>query len=373
MKKIMHVIHGLNTGGAETLVKDYALNLDKSKFDIVILCFDHIKESPYEKLLKDNNIKVIYVCDYMKYYNKKCLLFKLINHVEKYHLIKKIIHKEKPDVLHTHLPVNSYIKYSRPTKGTKIIHTVHNEPKKLWNLNIKSRKKDFYAARWLVKKYNMSFITLHDEMRKEVNELFNVNNSVVLNNGISINRFNKSIAKEDIRNKLGIPNDCYIIGHVGRFTKQKNHEFIVDVFNEIHKKRKNTFLLLVGSGVEKKNIIDKLHGLKLDSNYMILENRKDIPELLNAMDCFIFPSIFEGLGISFIEAQIARIPCFISNNVPRHAIISNMVVSLPLSLSCEEWSENIINYKKPEQIIVNDEGWDIANVVDNLEKMYSVN
>ena len=135
--KIMQFIHGLNTGGAETLVKEYAMNLKNTKYEICILCFEHYEASPYEKLLKEKNIKVIYVCDYMKHYNKKGFFYKCINHIQKYLLIKKTIHKEKPNILHTHLPINSYVKFAKVNKNTKIFHTVHSNPNvRAWNTSL---------------------------------------------------------------------------------------------------------------------------------------------------------------------------------------------------------------------------------------------
>ena len=366
MLKIMHFIHGLNTGGAETLVKEYALNLKNKNYDIVILCFTHCYDSPYEKLMLENNIKVIYVCDYMKYYNKKSFLFKCINYIQKYLLVKKIIHNENPDVLHTHLPINSYVKFAKPSKNTKIFHTVHSEPKLFWpNCN-----KDYKAAKWLVNKYNMRFICLHENMKNEINKMFNVNNSIAIKNGIDFSRFEKDFDRKKIRNDLGINNDFFVIGHIGRFNKVKNHDFLIDVFKEIYLKNKKAYLVMIGVGIEEENIINKLHELDLDNNYVILRNRTDIPELLSIMNVFIFPSLYEGLGISLIEAQKMKLPCFVSDRVPDGAIISNLVTKLSLDISSKEWSNIILNYKKPENLILDDEEWDIKKVIDKLERVY---
>lgn len=368
--KVMHVIHGLNTGGAETLVKEYALKLDKKKFDVTVLCMNRINNSPFEKLLKDNNINVIYISDYQKNYNKKGMFFKIINIIQKYMLVKKIIHKEMPDILHTHLPINNYIKFSKPKKGTKIIHTVHNEPKYLWPKNNSKRQKDLNAANWLVKNYNMRFIVLHDEMKNEINTMFGVNNSIVLNNGIDFYRFENVKDKNEKRKELNIPNNAFVIGHIGRFNYQKNHEFLIKVFAEIYKKNKSSFLLMIGTGEEKERIISKLDELGLKNNYLILENRMDIPDLLNVMDVFMFPSRYEGLGIALIEAQKMNLPCFISDRVPKSAIISNLVTKLSLDLSPSEWANIILEYELPQNICLNDKDWDMKEVIRKLENIY---
>ena len=130
--KVMQMIHGFNTGGAETIVKQYAINLDKKLFDVVVLCFERHEESPYDQELKDNGIKVIYICDSMKFYKKRNFFCKIINYLQLYYYTRKFIHIEKPDIIHTHLPLSTYIKFSRPKKGTILYHTVHAEPTNFW-------------------------------------------------------------------------------------------------------------------------------------------------------------------------------------------------------------------------------------------------
>ena len=369
MKKVMHVIHGLNTGGAETLVKNYALKMDKNNFEVVILCFDHYYDSPYEKILEDNDVRVIYVCDYMKFYGSKNPLLKLFNKIEKYLIIKRHVKNEKPDIIHTHLQINRYIKFSKPKKSVSLFHTVHNEPIVLWRRGKFNRRLDFLSTKCLVKKYNMRFIVLHEEMKKEVNKLFHVSNSVVLNNGIDFNCFNGSV-NNNLKKYLKIPNDAFVIGHIGRFTEQKNHSFLVDVFYSMYKKHKNSFLLMIGSGTNKESIERKLDDLGLNGHYLILSNRNDIPDLLSIMDIFVFPSIFEGLGIVLIEAQKMKVPCFISTAVPKNATISNLVTRLSLDLEPSEWAKIIFDYKKPEKIVLDDKDWNMVNVVKKLEDIY---
>ena len=89
MLTVVHFIHGLNMGGAETLVKNYALLMDKSKFNVIILCYDHYKDSPYEDILRKNNIDMFFVCDDMPLYQRKDIVAKIINRVQRYLLVRK--------------------------------------------------------------------------------------------------------------------------------------------------------------------------------------------------------------------------------------------------------------------------------------------
>ena len=368
--KIMHFIHGLNTGGAETLVKEYLLNFEKSKFDVILLCLKHENESPYEKELECNKIKVVYAQDYLPFKKQNLLFEKIVNRMCEYCVVRHIVRKEAPDILHTHLPLNAFVKFARPGCRTVIYHTVHNEPMVLWRKDDNGRRRDFKAAKWLVKKYGMRFIALHDRMRDEVNEMFGVSNTVVLNNGIDVSKFKWARSGDQVRGELKIPQNAFVVGHVGRFSEQKNHEFLVDVFADMKKKRKNAFLLMVGDGSEKKRIEEKLKKARLDDSYLILSNRSDMPDLMATMDIFVFPSRFEGVGVALIEAQEARLPCFVSDNASEYASISNLVVRLSLDDGVNKWTEAILSYGRPEKVIVEDGDWDIRKVVKKLERLY---
>lgn len=369
MKKVLFLIHGMSTGGAETLVKDYILKLNKDKFDVVLLCFYHCFDSPYEKILEESGVKTIYI-DKSRISSKNVFI-RLYMLIRRYILIRKNIKVEKPDILHSHLRVNSYVKFARPNKNCKIFHTVHNEPKKLW-FGSSKKQYDLKCAKYLVKKYNMRFIVLHEDMRNEINNLFEVNNSIILNNGIDFSRFDASIIKnnKDFKEELNIPIDSFVIGNIGRFSKQKNQEFLIEVFSQLVKIRNNSFLLLIGTGAEKKNLENKLSELGLKDKYLILSNRGDIPDLLGIMDIFVFPSIYEGLGIVLIEAQKMNLPCFISDKVPKAAEISNLVTRISLNKSAMEWTNIITKYKYPKKIVLKDKEWDMNEVVKKLEKIY---
>lgn len=368
MKKIMQFIHGMTMGGAETLVKDYLLNLNKKEYELVLLVMKKYN-TLYEKILEAHGIKVIYIDKETKLSKKNNIVSRIINYIKRYITVKKVINIEEPDILHIHLPIESYVKFAKPKKPIKIFSTIHSAPQELYN-NTYKRQKELKAAKWLVKNYNMRFIVLHNDMRKEINKMFNVDNSIILNNGIDFKRFENPKLKMDIRRELNIPENAFVVGHVGRFSKVKNHNFLIDVFNEINKKNENSFLLMIGNGREINCIENRLHKLQLDNKYLILKDRIDIPDLMNAMDVFIFPSTYEGLGIVLIEAQKMKLPCFKSDVVPNYAIISNLVTTLSLDDNPYIWADKVLNYKYPAKININEKEWDIKMVVQKLEKIY---
>ncbi|MBQ9484701.1 glycosyltransferase [Candidatus Saccharibacteria bacterium] len=368
--KIMHVIHELNIGGAQTLVKNYMLNFDDKNNEVVLLCFNHENDSLYEKELSDKGVRVIYVQDSLLFKQKNNILTKALNRYYRYMVIKRIIDEQSPDIIHMHLAVNRFIKFARPKRDTKLFYTVHSEPKAIWQTNKKNGKTEFQATKWLANNYDMKFIVLHGKMKEEVDKLFNTNNSLILNNGIDVTSIKKSKSLNQIRMELGIPKQAFVLGHIGRFLKVKNHEFLADIFIEIAEKNNKAFLLMVGDGPEKELTVNKLNNAKLKGRYLILANREDVPDLLSAMDVFVFPSLYEGIPLSLIEAQIARKPCFVSDMVNEHAIISNLVTKISLKQSASVWSQAVLSYKTPKKKIVNEDDWDIKKETKKLEQVY---
>lgn len=370
--KLLHYVYNLNQGGAETLVKDYALLIDKKKFDIVILCHDRIG-SPYEKILVDANIRVVYISDYIPfkkfYFNP--FVNKIICHsyLDKF-IAKYIIKKEKPDIVHAHMFCNDLIKFASIPQSCKLFYTVHSQPKAYWCNNKRFAQRDFKALSYLVKNHSMRLIALNDPMRLELNEMFHVNNTVVLNNGIDFRKFNVEESKKTIRKSLEIEENAFLVGHVGRFVPVKNHDLIVDSFNELHKIRDNAHLLLVGSGELRPQIVAKIKVLKLEDKVTIIDSRTDIPRIMKALDVFIFPSHFEGLGIVLIEAQKMGVSCVISSAIPEAAVVSNLVHRMEKNAPAKEWAEQLNKTERIEPQYFGIEKWDMNVVIKQLEELY---
>lgn len=369
-KKVLQFIHGLNMGGAETLVKEYCLGLDKEKYDVSVLCF-YQYHTPYEKLVEEAGIRITYIDDFETCSKSRMnkVILRVWLFIKRIFCVRRYIRKESPDIIHTHLNDNTYVWTAGPAKGTRIFHTVHSELKELWDGSIESNI-DFYASKRLIKKYQMRFITLHEEMRVETNKFFGVNDSVILNNGIDFKKFDTALSKDVVRQREGIPADAFVIGHVGRFNELKNHVFLVKVFHEIHKRNQNAYLLLVGNGDTMPEVQAQIRQLGLDACSKILSYRTDIPDLLNAMDRFVLPSTYEGLGIVLIEAQKMKLPCVASDVVPDAATISNLVKKLDLNLPPEVWAKEIEEFSVEEVCYHGLEEWDMKNVINKLETIY---
>jgi glycosyltransferase EpsF len=195
----------------------------------------------------------------------------------------------------------------------------------------------------------------------------------ILPNAIDPERFKFSeSARREIRAKYGIAEDDFVVGHVGRFYPQKNHEFLIDVFAELHKQKSNAKLLLLGDGPLQEHIKQKVESLGLTSTVIFAGLQKDVAPFYSAMDVFAFPSLWEGLPLTLVEAQYTGLPCVVGENVTKETIITNKVHVVPLSSikpMCEELtSSNISDNREHPQI--NSRRFDIENCYKMLESLY---
>lgn len=151
-----------------------------------------------------------------------------------------------------------------------------------------------------------------------------------------------------VRHGLGIADDAPVVGHVGRFNKQKNHEFLLDVFQYVRQRRPDACLLLVGTGELLPAMRQKAERLKLTDSIKFLGTRQDVPQLLQAMDVFLFPSLMEGLSVSMVEAQCAGLSCVASSTIPREVAMTDLVTFVSLKRTAAEWADMVISeYEKP--------------------------
>ena len=164
----------------------------------------------------------------------------------------------------------------------------------------------------------------------------------IINNAIDVAAYTyASTKRQEMRRQLGLENEL-AIGHVGRFNQPKNHPFLLDIFAVLLKKEPNAILLLVGGGENMLKIQAKAHALGIAEHVRFLGVRSDVADLMQAMDVFVFPSLYEGLGIALIEAQAAGLPCVVSDTIPHEAYLTDLVDSESLSAPAEKWAEKIL-------------------------------
>ena len=135
------------------------------------------------------------------------------------------------------------------------------------------------------------------------------------------------------------------VGHVGRFNKQKNHTFLIDIFNEAYKENDKLRLVMVGIGPLMNKIKKKVIQLNLSDAVLFLGQRSDVNELMQAMDIFILPSLYEGLPLVGVEAQTSGLPCLFSDTITKEVKLNTTTKYLSLKDDYSVWKENILNFK----------------------------
>lgn len=196
----------------------------------------------------------------------------------------------------------------------------------------------------------------------------------ILNNAIPAESYTFDAEKQRIqREKWKIESDELVIGHVGSFTVPKNHLFLLDVFHALQK-RIPAKLMLVGDGDLRREIEDKIQKLDLADKVILTGVRSDVPDLLQAMDVFLFPSLHEGLPMTMVEAQASGLPCLISDKVPMECKMTENVQQISLADSPEIWADRVMEAAKTTRRNTYEEikaaGYDIVENAKRLQNMY---
>ncbi len=197
----------------------------------------------------------------------------------------------------------------------------------------------------------------------------------ILHNAIDIEKFS---FKQDVRDKyrelLGLE-DRFVIGHIGRLSAQKNHDFLIDVFYEVTRTMNNVKLMLIGKGPLENILREKVKKLGLSDKVLFLGQRQDVSHLLQAMDLFCLPSKFEGFPISVIEALAAGLPTVVSDKITPEIGICPEVSFVPLK--ADLWKKIIVQYYKDGVVredtkeVISNLGYNLKSSVKIIEKLYS--
>lgn len=397
--KVIEFIQTMGDGGAETLVKDYARLIDKGRFAVTVVVLHALEDSANLRHLKNYGIPVIALSsqdDVLKRiwhrlfwkknkaeiqsenvmekpvlpgdtYEEETAARRVRNYVRNLFFglkFLKVLHQTGATVVHVHLDLLECLQTVSPAlKGVRLVHTCHALPDLIY-AGVEGR-----AARHLIRRNGLQLVALHSEMAKEMDAMFPQQKTVVIRNGVDFTRFqNPRLSRGEMRAELGIPDHAFLVGHVGRFTPEKNHTFLVDVFQKIAEKEPNAYLLMIG-GSDSSQIARKLESYGLNGRFQILSGRGDIPELLAAMDVFVFPSIFEGFPVSVIEAQAAGLRCIVSDRCPEEVFRTQTCIPMPLE-NPESWAQAALNPKLKRETSRNLSDYDMNREIRRLEALY---
>ena len=333
MKKILHVVSGMNAGGMETMIMNYYRNIDKNKYQ-----FDFLINDPNKCFFEEEIIKLggkIYRVPYQR------------ENIFKNHLgVRKVLSENNYDVIHMHQGITYYypLKYAKKIGiKNRIIHNHGINRKFLKYLKIYNN----FFARKRISSLGNNYISCSKDVLNHIfsDKIIEDRNYTILPNAIDINRFRYSEQKrKKIRKEFEIGDKTLFI-HIGTFTIPKNHIFLIEVFEKYLKENSDSVLLLVGNGELKKEIIGLVKNKKIEENVIFAGIRNDVEDLLSASDIMLFPSLYEGLPLTLIEAQANGIDIISSNNVSLECKISDLIHFVSIDNS-DKWIDEIKQRKK---------------------------
>jgi glycosyltransferase involved in cell wall biosynthesis len=326
--RVLHIVGGvMDVGGIEMFLMNYYRHIDRNviQFDF---CIVEEGDGHFDEEIRGLG-GVIYNLPSKKRHPIKHLksLLKVLRHYRNY-------------PVHMHLDgMNGlYGLIALINKNQIRISHSHNT-NHLTNNIVKRLIHDFF--RLLNRAVNNKFAACSNEACLWLHGIKKAQEAILIRNAINTKNFEFSEAlREQYREYYGITDEI-VIGHVGRFDPQKNHDFILQIANELKNKSFNFKFIFIGDGVLFERINSKVKMLKLDSKVIFVGKTKRPNIYYHMMDLFILPSNFEGLGISLVEAQVNGLNCIVSDEIPDEAVISENVKKLPLGNS-ENWANNII-------------------------------
>ena len=358
--KILQIFTVLNKGGAETNLMNYYRNMDRSQFQIDFLV--HRETGFFEEELIKSGSKIFRLPAILPWKLKEYK--KAVKNFFEEHNDYDIIHGQCSE-----LGVFIYEEAKRRNIPVIIAHA--------HNAKMDKDKKLLFRLMW--KRRMRKSINAYFTCGKEAAEnLFGKNlarYSYQMNNAIEVEdfQFNQEI-REKKRKELQAEETINLV-NIGRFNTQKNQSFLLEVFAELIKRNKKYKLFLVGQGELESQLREKAKQLQIEQDVEFLGLRNDVPELLQAMDVFVFPSLFEGFGIAFLEAQATGLKCVVSDNIANEAhIVKNNIVEISLKNSAQQWAEKIAEINNFERknvaTLIKEKGYDIKENAQKLEKKY---
>lgn len=361
MKRVLQVLGTTNLGGAESRVMDLYrhMNRDEIQFDFLV----HHRDGYFEKEIREMGGNVYYLPSFRIYnffnYKRTCYEF----------------FREHSDYIavHGHMTSTAAI-YLPIAKACGIPLTIAHARSAGVDPGLKG-----ILTKWMRRK-----LWKHCDIAIACSDLagqavFGNHDFYFMPNGIDTKEFQKNEQKrEEVRRKLGLEEN-FVIGHVGRFDYAKNHGFLIDIFSEIVKldANSNPKLLLLGEGGSMKEMKEKVKKLGIEKDVLFLGNQRPVEAYYQAMDTFVFPSFFEGMPGTVIEAEAAGLPCFISDRITKQVKATNEVYFLSLEKAAKEWAEEIIEKRdklkrksNPQEIQLTNSFYDVNKQVEFYEKLY---
>lgn len=323
MKKILYYLRALNIGGAETFVCNVLEKIDTAQYHIdIVLQSDKNENVRLLELCKKKDVKIFYTLPFEKHYFKS------------YKQLLSIVKDNGYDVIHLHansLINNIPILVARKAKCKFVVHS-HNSNN---NVGGAIGKYIHYFNRWLMNHGEVVRLSCSDKAAKW---MFGSQKYQLINNGINLDTYKyNNQSRIELRKKYNIDDNILVWGHVSRFVEAKNHDFLIKCFDYYNKKNPESKLVLVGDGP----LFFKIKTETNKPNIIFLGSISETSRFYSMFDLMVFPSLFEGLPFTLVEAQASGLPILASENITKLVNITGLINYLSLNKSWDEWISHI--------------------------------
>ena len=361
--RILHVIGVMHHGGAETMIMNFYRHIDRTKVQ-----FDFVENegmfADYDEEIRALGGRIYH-----------CPRYRGRNHFQYVAWWKQFLaeHGGEYKAVHGHIGSTAAI-YLKLARDAGLYTIAHSHSISFFNLKGVVYQMYAYPTRFIAD-YFFGCSTLAGITRYGRRVCKDPGKFKMLNNAIETERFafNAEI-RERMRRELGVA-DKTVIGHVGRFALPKNHVFLLEVFEQIHRANPDTCLLLVGDGELRGKIEEQAAQAGLTGSVIFAGVHNDVSPFYQAMDVFVMPSLFEGLPLTILEVQSSGLPCVISDKIPEECIQSTGLITIrSLEETAEQWAAHILERctqpREDHSHEVRDNGFDIVQTAKWLENFY---
>ena len=364
--KIMFINYGLAMGGAEVIAANYLSKMKEKGQDVCLLELMHRPTFLYKKLVKEH------IPIYSVLHNGDNLFFKVVNKFfgRKISLgkIPRIINDVKPDVIH--LQMFSELFDLEEYGLNKVFLTIHSDLNRYLRPLSKYGKEKLHS----MMQKGMHVIVLCERARKDVLAFCPSANVHVIPNGLDIDYIKKQkYDRDQLCKELEISSDTFILGHVGRFHKVKNHDKLIDIFASLHEKKPNSVLVLVGDGTakERAHLKEVVAKNRLNDCVKFLGVRSDATAIMSCFDAFALPSFQESFSLVLVEAQAHHVRCVASDTVPEEVICNDNCFALSINDSSEKWASLLLDASVRKEGVKSIYDFDINKVLADTNALYN--
>ena len=356
MERLLCLVSAMNAGGAETFLMKLYRRLDRTKYQMDF-CVNERKEAFYDAEIKELGGRVFYIPPKSK--NIRAYARGLTELIQSQHYDRMLrITSNAFGFLDCAIAKRAGVK-------TCIVRSSNSaDAKGLYTLAA-HRLGRLLFSRYVDVRLAPSDLAAEYTFGKRAYRQGKVH---ILRNGLDLAAFGyDESARQAIRREFSVDDDELLIGHVGRFMKQKNHPFLIDVFAYFYRAHPKAKLLLIGDGVDAERIKKQAEEAGLLQNVIFAGVRSDVPKLMSAMDMLLLPSLYEGMPNVALEAQTSGLPCLLSDTITREANVTGLVTYLPIDRGTEPWVEAMDDAAKHERLSQESQmsamGYDIDSVL----------